>query len=197
MSSTSIICPPFDHAKAIAKVRAAENAMIRYYKKTIALIVAVGFLSTSLLTTFAFAQSPTTAKASHTNVMHHKTVKVDGLDIFYREAGPKNAPTIVLLHRFPTSSQMLRNLIPKLADQYHVIALDYPGFGQSSMPNRSDFEYTFDRLGTVVDFFFGKNQSPVVCALRTGLWCTSWLSSGNSASRASSWFYRAERQCLR
>ncbi len=127
--------------------------MIRYHKKMIALIVAWGFLSTSFITTFAFAQSPTTAKESHSNVVHHKTVKVDGLDIFYREAGPKNAPTIVLLHGFPTSSQMFRNLIPKLADQYHVIAPDYPGFGQSSMPNRSDFAYTFDRLAIVVDHF--------------------------------------------
>jgi pimeloyl-ACP methyl ester carboxylesterase len=127
--------------------------MIRYYKKTIALIVASGLLSTSVLATSALAQSPTPAKASHANVVHHKTAKVDGLDIFYREAGSKNVPTIVLLHGFPTSSQMFRNLIPKLAEQYHVIAPDYPGFGQSSMPNRVDFEYTFDRLATVVDHF--------------------------------------------
>ncbi len=64
----------------------------------------------------------------------HKTVKVDGLDIFYREAGPKDAPTILLLHGFPTSSQMFRNLIPALADRFHLVAPDYPGFGNSSMP---------------------------------------------------------------
>ena len=64
----------------------------------------------------------------------HKTVKVEGLDIFYREAGPKDAPTILLLHGFPTSSQMFRNLIPALADRFHLVAPDYPGFGQSSMP---------------------------------------------------------------
>jgi len=57
----------------------------------------------------------------------YKTAKIDGLDIFYREAGPRNAPTILLLHGFPTSSHMFRNLIPKLADKYHVIAPDYPG----------------------------------------------------------------------
>src|SRR5439155_18001839 len=61
----------------------------------------------------------------------YKTVKVGDLDIFYREAGPKDAPTVLLLHGFPTSSQMFRNLIPALADQYHMVAPDYPGFGHS------------------------------------------------------------------
>ncbi len=60
--------------------------------------------------------------------------RVDGLDIFYREAGPKDAPTILLLHGFPTSSQMFRNLIPALADHFHLVAPDYPGFGNSSVP---------------------------------------------------------------
>ncbi len=64
----------------------------------------------------------------------HKTVKVGDLDIFYREAGPKDAPAILLLHGFPTSSQMFRNLIPALADTYRVVAPDYPGYGHSSMP---------------------------------------------------------------
>ncbi len=62
----------------------------------------------------------------------HRTVNIDGLDIFYREAGPKDAPTLLLLHGFPTSSHMFRNLIPALADKYHVVAPDYPGFGNSS-----------------------------------------------------------------
>jgi len=88
-----------------------------------------------------------------TKAVMYRTVKVDGLDIFYREAGPKNAPTILLLHGFPTSSQMFRNLIPLLADKYHVVAPDYPGFGQSSMPERTEFEYTFDNLAKVVDHF--------------------------------------------
>ena len=63
--------------------------------------------------------------------VHYHTVKVDGIDIFYREAGPADAPAVLLLHGFPTSSHMFRNLIPTLADRYHVIAPDYPGFGQS------------------------------------------------------------------
>jgi pimeloyl-ACP methyl ester carboxylesterase len=83
----------------------------------------------------------------------HKTVKVGDVDIFYREAGPKKAPTILLLHGFPTSSQMFRNLIPALADQYHVVAPDYPGFGHSSMPSRDNFSYTFDNLAKVIDEF--------------------------------------------
>ncbi|HEV2732408.1 MAG TPA: alpha/beta fold hydrolase, partial [Terriglobales bacterium] len=63
-----------------------------------------------------------------------RTEKVDGLKIFYREAGPKDAPTIVLLHGFPSSSHMFRNLIPALSDKYHVVAPDYPGFGYSDAP---------------------------------------------------------------
>ncbi len=86
----------------------------------------------------------------------HKTVKVGDLDIFYREAGSKDAPTVLLLHGFPTSSQMFRNLIPALADQYHMVAPDYPGFGHSSMPPRDKFHYTFDNLAKVIDEFTEK-----------------------------------------
>ena len=82
----------------------------------------------------------------------HRTVKVRDLDVFYREAGPKDAPAL-LLHGFPTSSQMFRNLIPALADRYHVLAPDYPGFGHSSMPPRHEFAYTFDNLAAVVEEF--------------------------------------------
>lgn len=83
----------------------------------------------------------------------YKTVKVDGLNIFYREAGPKDAPTLLLLHGFPTSSQMFRKLIPLLADRYHIIAPDYPGYGQSDMPAMDKFEYSFDNLAKVMDKF--------------------------------------------
>ena len=86
----------------------------------------------------------------------HKTVKVGDLDIFYREAGPKDAPTLLLLHGFPTSSQMFRDLIPALADRYHLFAPDYPGYGHSSMPPRDKFAYTFDNLAAVVDQFTEK-----------------------------------------
>src|SRR5262249_17919710 len=83
----------------------------------------------------------------------HKTVKIGDLDIFYREAGPKGAPAVLLLHGFPTSSQMFRNLIPALADEYRVVAPDYPGFGPSSMPPPERFAYTFDNLARVIDDF--------------------------------------------
>jgi pimeloyl-ACP methyl ester carboxylesterase len=83
--------------------------------------------------------------------VHYRTINVDGLDIFYREAGDPSAPANLLLHGFPTSSNMFRNLMPRLADSYRVIAPDYPGFGQSSMPSRDKFTYTFENLTNVVD----------------------------------------------
>jgi pimeloyl-ACP methyl ester carboxylesterase len=83
----------------------------------------------------------------------HRSVQVDGLDIFYREAGDPANPTLLLLHGFPTSSQMFRNLIPQLSDRYHLVAPDYPGFGQSSFPARHDFDYTFERISQVVARF--------------------------------------------
>jgi len=85
--------------------------------------------------------------------VHFKTAKVDGLDIAYREAGPANAPTLLLLHGFPTSSHMFRDLIPALADKFHIVAPDLPGFGRSSMPSRTEFAYTFDHLADVISRF--------------------------------------------
>ena len=87
---------------------------------------------------------------------YFKTEKIDGLDIFYREAGPKDANTILLLHGFPTSSHMFRNLMPMLSDKFHLVAPDYPGFGSSSMPSVEEFDYTFDHLAEVVDSFTDK-----------------------------------------
>jgi pimeloyl-ACP methyl ester carboxylesterase len=78
---------------------------------------------------------------------------VDGSKIFYREAGPKDSPTILLLHGFPTSSHMFRNFIPALADRYHVVAPDLPGFGFSDAPDRKQFRYTFENLAKVIDRF--------------------------------------------
>lgn len=105
----------------------------------------------------AFAQNakPAAGKVTgakpDTQVTRHRTAKVEGIDIFYREAGPANAPVVVLLHGFPTSSRMFRNLIPALSDRYHVIAPDYPGFGQSAVPDRKDFKYGFARFAELVD----------------------------------------------
>jgi pimeloyl-ACP methyl ester carboxylesterase len=82
----------------------------------------------------------------------NQTITVDGQTIFYREAGDKEkAPAILLLHGFPTSSHMFRNIIPALADKFHLVAPDYPGFGYSSMPPVDKFEYTFDHLAEIID----------------------------------------------
>jgi pimeloyl-ACP methyl ester carboxylesterase len=81
--------------------------------------------------------------------VHHRTAAIDGQEVFYREAGPRDAPAVVLLHGFPTSSHMFRDLIPALADRYHVIAPDHIGYGYSSMPRVDEFEYTFDALAGI------------------------------------------------
>jgi pimeloyl-ACP methyl ester carboxylesterase len=89
--------------------------------------------------------------AINTARVTYHTAQVDGLKIFYREAGPKDAPTIVLLHGFPTSSHMYRGLIPRLSDKYHVLAPDFPGYGYSDMPAPSRYPYTFDHLADTTE----------------------------------------------
>ncbi len=83
----------------------------------------------------------------------YRRMQVDGIEIFYREAGRSDAPALLLLHGFPTSSHMFRDLIPQLADRFHVIAPDLPGFGQSGMPERTSFNYTFENIAKVIDQF--------------------------------------------
>jgi pimeloyl-ACP methyl ester carboxylesterase len=85
--------------------------------------------------------------------VHYRSQAVGDVDVFYREAGPANAPVILLLHGFPTSSHMFRELIPLLADRYRVIAPDLPGYGQTRAPKRGDFDYTFDNLAKVIGGF--------------------------------------------
>lgn len=97
-------------------------------------------------------REPGVAESSPFPVRYH-SVKINGLDIFYREAGPKDAPVLLLLHGFPTSSHMFRNLIPALSDHYRVIAPDYPGFGHSAMPSVKEFDYSFDNLAAVIGKF--------------------------------------------
>ena len=82
-----------------------------------------------------------------------RKVDIDGIKVFYREAGPKDAPTILLLHGFPTAGHMFRDLIPQLADRFRLIAPDLPGFGQSDMPTRNAFTYTFENIANVIDRF--------------------------------------------
>jgi pimeloyl-ACP methyl ester carboxylesterase len=87
------------------------------------------------------------------NNIHFKTAKVDGLNVFYREAGKEGQPKLLLLHGFPTSSHMFRDLIPLLSDQFHTVAPDLPGFGRTDMPPRSEFKYTFENIANVIDRF--------------------------------------------
>jgi pimeloyl-ACP methyl ester carboxylesterase len=83
----------------------------------------------------------------------YRTVQVDGLNIFYREAGPKDAPTILFLHGLPSSSRMFQPLLTRLADKYHLVAPDYPGFGHSDWPDPKQFAYTFDHIASVMEDF--------------------------------------------
>lgn len=116
-------------------------------------------LSAPILACAAVAQghdhnhtAPSVNIQSETQVLY-RTVQIDGQDIFYREAGSRENPTILLLHGFPTSSHMFRDLIPELADDYHLIAPDYPGYGNSSMPSIEEFDYSFDNLASLVEKF--------------------------------------------
>ncbi len=116
---------------------------------TLAAVAHTGIAATQI------ASVTTTVEGSiqQTHQTRHKTISVNGVEIFYREAGPSNAPTILLLHGFPTSSHMFRNLIPALADKYHVVAPDYPGFGNSEQPPPDKFDYSFDNLAMLVEAF--------------------------------------------
>lgn len=113
----------------------------------------------SLLASLLLAVSPPQASAaeqepkSAANRTLYKTINIDGMEIFYREAGPTDAPTILLLHGFPTSSHMFRNLIPAISDRFHLVAPDYLGFGNSAQPAMDAFDYTFDNQAKVMERF--------------------------------------------
>ena len=109
-----------------------------------------GFLLLALLPNWADADSLIITDSQISDA-RYRTATIQGIEIAYREAGDSANPTIVLLHGFPTSSQMYRELIPRIADRYHVIAPDYPGFGASAMPPLKDFDYSFASFATVID----------------------------------------------
>lgn len=118
--------------------------------------LALFLLLTAVVSTGAFtasAQTPERRVEAPNARISYKTAKVDGLDIFYRVAGDPKDPAVLLLHGFPTSSHMFRNLIPQLAEDFYVVAPDYPGFGYSSAPAPDKFEYTFDNLANVTEKF--------------------------------------------
>jgi pimeloyl-ACP methyl ester carboxylesterase len=115
--------------------------------------------SLSVMLACVFGLAFTTARSQADDVsatVYYRTTTVDGLKIFYREAGPADAPVILLLHGFPSSSRMFDSLLPALGRRYHLIAPDYPGFGQSAAPDPRTFAYTFDHLAAVTDDFAGQ-----------------------------------------
>jgi pimeloyl-ACP methyl ester carboxylesterase len=123
-------------------------------------ITLAGLISLGLAAQFATAPTLAAAEELSTSItalgatsVRYNTVNIDGQDIFYREAGNPDAPVVLLLHGFPTSSQQYRDLIPELSDEYHVIAPDYPGFGRSAMPDRAEFDYTFANYADLMDGF--------------------------------------------
>ncbi len=123
---------------------------------TSAFAFAAALLASVALPGAAPARAETPAARSAPAVTHYRTAMVDGVSVFYREAGPAKAPVVLLLHGFPTSSHMFRNLIPALADRYHVIAPDYPGFGESAAPDHAKFAYTFAHYADIVDGLLGQ-----------------------------------------
>lgn len=127
---------------------------MKRYTIIISILTLTGLIFTGVASAGS-ADSSTTA-ASAPSQIRYNTITVQDVKIFYREAGSRNAPTIVLLHGFPTSSHMFRNLIPALADRFHLVAPDYPGFGNSSAPDAEAFDYTFDHLTDVIDDFLEK-----------------------------------------
>ena len=106
-------------------------------------------VTTSAALTPSRGETPSSASTSSTTTYH--TIAIGNINIFYREAGPRGAPTLLLLHRYPSSRRMFDTLIPLLADRYHIFAPDYPGFGHSDAPPPAAFAYTFDHLAEVVD----------------------------------------------
>lgn len=113
--------------------------------------ISVPLLMSALFATPQPVHPQTQSVLKDSPAMHYRITNVDGVDIFYREAGPRDAPVIVLLHGFPASSHMFRNLMPALSDRYRVIAPDYPGFGHSGSPDRKQFNYTFARFADLMD----------------------------------------------
>ena len=107
---------------------------------------------TTLVALAAMLTAGAQTKTNETKMTYHK-VQVEDCNVFYREAGAKDTPTILLLHGFPSSSHMFRELMPELADEFHLIAPDFPSFGQTESPDREHFTYSFDHLARIVDKF--------------------------------------------
>lgn len=122
----------------------------------------LGACAAPALSETASSEAPITAIAETPMVtpaeIFYRTIEIEGVEVAYREAGDHSNPTIVLLHGFPTSSQMFRNVIPAIAEKYHVLAPDYPGYGASEMPDRATFEYSFTNFAEVIDRFLVEKE---------------------------------------
>ena len=129
---------------------------MRFAHAVSALALAAGIAATPAAAQSAGVEAPASRATVTSDTVLHKTVRVNGLDIFYREAGDRSNPTILLLHGFPTSSHMFRDVIPLLAEDFHVVAPDFPGYGESSAPANDEWDYTFDNLAEVVEAFTDK-----------------------------------------
>ncbi|MGH1517998.1 alpha/beta fold hydrolase [Chryseobacterium sp. JK1] len=116
-------------------------------------MLSIGLLSNQMMHAQLNQKLTLNPHVMENQTIHYRNTKVEGLNVFYREAGPSDAPTLLLLHGYPTSSHMFRNLIPLLSKKYHVIAPDLPGFGYSDAPDHQQFSYTFDHLTNVVQGF--------------------------------------------
>src|SRR2546421_10878411 len=115
-------------------------------------LVAAGLLLVLLAPSWALAQDHQKENAMNT-LVSYRSVQIEGLSIFYREAGPKDAPVLLLLHGLPSSSRMFEPLFARLADRYHLVAPDYPGFGHSDWPDPKKFAYTFDHYAEIMNHF--------------------------------------------
>lgn len=135
----------------LAPSNAVKNRIGRYAAVALSSLVAMTALAGPVS-----AQTAPTPVSTAAQTVHYRSVDVDGVRIAYREAGPSDGPVLLLLHGFPTSSRMFRNLIPALADKYHLIAPDYPGFGASDAPDHARFAYSFAHLASLMDGFTGK-----------------------------------------
>ena len=110
-------------------------------------------ISLVIIAVLSIAYIDSTARADNASGVTYRSVAIDGVDIFYREAGDPSRPTILLLHGFPTSSHMFRDLITELADDFHLVAPDYPGYGYSAMPAVDEFDYSFDNFAQIIEQF--------------------------------------------
>jgi pimeloyl-ACP methyl ester carboxylesterase len=134
---------------AVGEARIKHNVKIRRQSRLDLLVV----FAAIVIQIFAAHETGGGAPPKGLRQVFYRTIQVDGLSIFYREAGPKEAPTILLLHGFPSSSRMFEPLFARLSDRFHLVAPDYPGFGHSDWPDPKKFAYTFDHVGAIMNHF--------------------------------------------